>query len=59
MFMKTKDRSRNQPPLTHPYPRRGICEPPASDEEGVGWWDFKNRGNELEDLLETKDLVRT
>ncbi len=31
---------------------------PSSDEEGLGRWDFENRGNELEDLLETKDLVR-
>ena len=34
--MKTKDRLRNQPPLSPPYPRRGILGLPASDEEGVG-----------------------
>jgi uncharacterized protein YcaQ len=25
---------------------------------GGGWWEFKNSGNELEDLLETKELIR-
>jgi hypothetical protein len=34
--MKTKDRCRNQPPLTPTYPRRGIAGLPASDEEGLG-----------------------
>jgi hypothetical protein len=38
--MKTKDRSRNQPPLAPPCPRRGNFKLPSSDEEGWGWWDF-------------------
>jgi lipid-A-disaccharide synthase len=33
--MKTKDRCRNQPPLTPPYPRRGTAGLPSSDEEGT------------------------
>jgi len=36
MFMKTKDRRGNRPPLTPPYPRRGIAGLPSSDEEGLG-----------------------
>jgi hypothetical protein len=36
MSMKTKDRSRNQPLLTPPNPRRGITGLPSSDEEGLG-----------------------
>ena len=34
--MKTKDRRSNRPPLTPPYPRRGIAGLPSSDEEGLG-----------------------
>jgi hypothetical protein len=38
MYMKTKDRLGNRPPLTPPYPRRGIPGGlPSSDEEGWGW----------------------
>ena len=36
MYMKTKDRRRHQPPLTPPYPRRGIPGLPSSAEEGLG-----------------------
>jgi hypothetical protein len=34
--MKTKERPRNQPPLSPPYPKRGITGLPSSDEEGLG-----------------------
>jgi len=51
MFMKTKDRLRNQPPLAHPYPRRGIAVLPPHPMKGIrnspprmrrgwGWWHF-------------------
>jgi hypothetical protein len=36
MSMKTKERPRNRPPLTPPYPRRGIPGLPFSGEEGLG-----------------------
>ena len=40
MFMKIKDRGRNQPPPTPPYPRRGLlCSPPRM-RRGGWWWDF-------------------
>jgi hypothetical protein len=31
---------------------------PSSGEKGLGWWDFKNSGNELKDLLETKEFIQ-
>jgi len=34
--MKTKDRYRNQPPPSPPYPRRGVPKLPSSVEEGLG-----------------------
>ena len=44
MFMKTKERRGNRPPLTPPYPRRGISGLPSSDEEGLGVVGLRRRG---------------
>jgi hypothetical protein len=40
MFMKTKDQSRNQPPLAPPYPRRGTRDSPPRLRRGWGWCAF-------------------
>jgi len=41
MSMKTKDRLGNQPPLTLPYPRRGILDSPPRMRRAWGRWDFE------------------
>ena len=46
MYMETKDRRSNRPPLTPPYPRRGIAGLPAGGQRRLRK-DVKNRGNEL------------
>jgi hypothetical protein len=42
--MKIKERLRNQPPLTPPYPRRGILGLPSSDKEARGVVGHHNLG---------------
>jgi hypothetical protein len=64
--MKTKDRSRNQPPLTPLYPRRGITRLPSSDEEGLGvvgsWlesaYTASSKGNKARMSMKTNDKVK-
>jgi len=67
--MKTKGRTRNQPPLTPSFPRRGILELPSSEEEGsgrVGHYDLSARqalrhrktGEQSENVFENKGTAQ-